>query len=262
MRTCEKNNLTLDNRRGQTESKIDITPETFYNLSKLVEQCAPLLSLLENHKTDPSDVLKSEMKGVSDMTKRHKQRVKIGVNENGDPIYKWAQGYSIDELNDNIVGIYIEHGLLERVKGGKSLMQNAVKKSPCPTFREYVPKWFHTYKECQLKPTTIKGYLSNLRKHIYPCIGDMRLDEITTDDIQRFLNEKEYLARNTVHTMFVLIGEIFASAYEDKLIPSDPSKSKRLTIVSKRKTERDALKPEQLKSIIQGIATELDDDDE
>ena len=57
MQTCEKNNLTLNNGHDQTESKIDITPETLYNLSKLVEQCAPLLSLLENHKTDPSDVL-------------------------------------------------------------------------------------------------------------------------------------------------------------------------------------------------------------
>lgn len=80
------------------------------------------------------------------------------------------------------------------------------------------------------------------------------MDEITTDDIQRFLNEKEYLARNTVHTMLILVGEVLESAYEDKLIPVDPSKSKRIAIVSKRKKERDALKPEQLKAIIEGIS--------
>ena len=224
--------------------KVDITPETLYNFTKLMEQCAPLAALLENHKSDPSGVLESEMKGVSDMAKRHKQRVKIGVNENGDSVYKWADGYSIDELNDNIVRIYIENGLLDRVKSDQPPRQKIDTKGECPTFREYVPKWFATFKEYQLKPNTIKGYRSNFRKHIYPFFGDMKLDEITADDIQRFLNEKEYLARNTVHTMLILVGEVLESAYEDKLIPTDPSKSKRIAIVSKRKKERDALKPE------------------
>lgn len=196
------------------------------------------------------------------MAKRHKQRVKIGVNENGDSVYKWADGYTIDELNDNIVRIYIENGLLDRVKSDQPPRQKIDTKGKCPTFREYVPKWFATFKEYQLKPNTIKGYRSNFRRHIYPFFGDMKLDEITTDDIQRFLNEKEYLARNTVHTMLILVGEVLESAYEDKLIPVDPSKSKRIAIVSKRKKERDALKPEQLKAIIEGIASELKDDDE
>ena len=200
------------------QPKVDITPETLYNFTKLMEQCAPLAALLENHKSDPSGVLESEMKGVSDMAKRHKQRVKIGVNENGDSVYKWADGYTIDELNDNIVRIYIENGLLDRVKSDQPPRQKINTKGECPTFREYVPKWFATFKEYQLKPNTIKGYRSNFRRHIYPFFGDMKLDEITTDDIQRFLNEKEYLARNTVHTMLILVGEVLESAYEDKLM--------------------------------------------
>ena len=249
-------------KASTAQPKVDITPETLYNFTKLMEQCAPLAALLENHKSDPSGVLESEMKGVSDMAKRHKQRVKIGVNENGDSIYKWADGYTIDELNDNIVRIYIENGLLDRVKSDQPPRQKIDTKGECPTFREYVSKWFATFKEYQLKPNTIKGYRSNFRRHIFPFFGDMKLDEITTDDIQRFLNEKEYLARNTVHTMLILVGEVLESDYEDKLIPSDPSKSKRIAIVSKRKKERDALKPEQLKAIIEGIASELKDDDE
>ena len=168
-------------RTPTAQPKVDITPETLYNFTKLMEQCAPLAALLENHKSDPSGVLESEMKGVSDMAKRHKQRVKIGVNENGDSVYKWADGYSIDELNDNIVRIYIENGLLDRVKSDQPPRQKIDTKGECPTFREYVPKWFATFKEYQLKPNTIKGYRSNFRRHIYPFFGDMKLDEITTD---------------------------------------------------------------------------------
>ncbi len=192
------------------------------------------------------------------MAKRHKQRVRIGTNERGEPVFKWADGYSIDELNDNIVRIYIENGLLERLTGKPVLPETG----SCPTFREYAGKWFETYKAGNLKPTTCKGYISNMERHLYPFFGDRRLDEITTDLIQQFLNEKASLARSTVHTMFVLFGEVMASACEDKLIPSDPSKSKRLVIPSKGKMVREALTPEQIKSIIKGIATELKDDDE
>ena len=60
-------------RTPTAQPKVDITPETLYNFTKLMEQCAPLAALLENHKSDPSGVLESEMKGVSDMAKRHKQ---------------------------------------------------------------------------------------------------------------------------------------------------------------------------------------------
>lgn len=196
------------------------------------------------------------------MAKRHKQRVRIGITESGEPIFKWADGYSIDELNDNIVRIYIENGLLERFTGDKSLKSTLPKGGPCPTFKAYAEKWFETYKAPNLKPTTCKGYISNMNRHLYPFFGEMRLDEITTDRIQQFLNEKEPLARSTVHTMFVLFGEVMNSAYEDQLIPSDPSRSKRITIPSKGRKEREVLTPDQLKSVIRGIASELKDGDE
>ena len=111
--------------RDQPLTQVDITPETLYNLNKLVEQNASLLALLENHKTGPQDALKSELKGVSDMNKRFRQRVRIGVDQAGKPIYKWATGYSVDELNDSIVRIYFENNM-----AGK-LMDEAV--APKPT---------------------------------------------------------------------------------------------------------------------------------
>ena len=96
------------------------------------------------------------------MAKRHKQRVKIGVNENGDSVYKWADGYTIDELNDNIVRIYIENGLLDRVKSDQPPRQKIDTKGECPTFREYVPRWFATFKEYQLKPNTMDFVIARL----------------------------------------------------------------------------------------------------
>lgn len=186
------------------------------------------------------------------MSKRHKQRVKIGVDENNKPVYKWADGYSIDELNDNIARIYIEYGLLSRLTGRKLFAEDS---RTSPIFREYMEKWFETYKEPSLKATTCRGYRSNMRMHIYPFFGEMRLNEIHTSHVQAFLNERQHLARNTMHTMLVLISEVLQSACEDGLIETNPAASKRLSIPSKGRKERNALKPEQLKSVIEGIRT-------
>ena len=232
-------------------SKVDITPEMLNNLSRLAEHSAPLLKLLENRKSVPQDAPDTGSKGVPDMTKRHKQRVKIGVNQNDEPIYKWVDGHTIDELNDNIVRVYVEYGLIDRFTGGKS----AVKTGVCPTFLEYTSKWFETYKVPSLRHTTVSGYRSNLKIHIYPFFGKMRLNEITTESIQQFMNERTYLARNTIHTMLVLISEALQSAYEDGLIPSNPAASKRLTNPAKGKKVRDALTAEQYRSIREKVGT-------
>ena len=248
-------------KKNPTPETVDKPAIPDYTFGQARELLLALLPLLENHKSAPQDALESDTKGVSDMKKRHKQRVRVAVAEDGSPVYKWAHGNSIDELNDNIVRIYIENGLMDRFLRQEQPVIPKIQRR-CPRFQEYATNWFETYKVPTLKPTTLQGYRSNFRIHLFPAFGKMRLDEITTDEIQRFLNERQGLARNTVHTMFVLLSEILASAYEDRLIPSDPSKSKRLSIPSHKKKERQALSPDQLKEIIGGIARNLPDDDE
>ena len=254
---------TTNSARDQPNPKVDITPETIYILIKLVEQNAPLLALLENHKPGPQDALKSEPKGASDMAKRHKQRVRIGTDANGAAIYKWADGHSVEELNDNIVRIYIENGLLKKFLNSHPniIILDPNEKKHCPTFREYAEKWYEKYKLQRVRTTTNSGYLSAFRIHLFPFFGDKRLDEITTDYIQEFLNAKADLAYSTVHSMLILFNQIMASAFEDRLIPFDPSASKRITIPSKGKKSRDALTPEQLKAIIEAIPTLVDPDE-
>lgn len=191
------------------------------------------------------------------MAKTYKQRVKVGVTENKEPIYKWALGHTVEELNDNIVRLYVEYGMIDKfIHIDRS---SKTGKTEVPTFKVYANKWFDTYKKPKLKPTTLQGYRSNLKMHLFPAFGEMRLDEITVDTVQQFLNDRVDLAKNTVHTMFVLFSEIMDSAFEDRYITSNPAKSKRVTIPSTKKTERQALSPEQLKAIISQISDKLTD---
>lgn len=146
--------------------------------------------------------------------------------------------YSIDELNDNIVRIYVENGLI--VKFGVAQKEpEPPEEDKCPTFQLYAEKWSELYKVPNLKQMTCNGYCSMMRRHLFPFFGEVWLDEITMDAIQQFLNEKDPLAHNTVHPKFILFSAIMESLYEDKLIPGDLAKSKRLSITSKERKDRE-----------------------
>ncbi len=56
-------------------------------------------------------------------------------------------------------------------------------------FADYAWEWFESYKVPKLRPGTEMNYRLIIRKHLVPFFGSMRLDEITTVDIQRFYNQ-------------------------------------------------------------------------
>ena len=211
----------------------------------------------------------------------HRQRVRVGMKEDGSPQVKWPQGRSLDELNDNIVRTYVEYNLLdgllsdeEKKALGNRLLGNAettdtaiheaaqesAPSQEAPTIgksavtvKEYTIPWFKTYKENKLRPTTLRGYRSNFRKHIFPALGHLRFDEITPDVLQQFMMDRQYLARNTLHTMMALISEMLDYAVEDGLIPKNPAASKRLFNPSAKKDHRRALTLEEIQDVIRQL---------
>jgi len=210
----------------------------------------------------------------------HRQRVRVGTKEDGSPQVKWTQGRSLDELNDNIVRTYVDYNLLdgllseeERIVLGNRLLGNAetadspdetAKESAAPqeslpvdksaiTVREYAIPWFKTYKENKLRSTTLRGYRSNFRKHIFPALGHLRLDEVTPDVLQQFMMDRQDLARNTLHSMMALISEMLDYAVEDGLLPKNPAASKRLFNPSTKKDRRRALTLEEIQDVIRQL---------
>lgn len=121
------------------------------------------------------------------------------------------------------------------------------------TLKEYAIPWFKTYKENKLRPTTLRGYRSNLRKHIFPALGHLRFDEITPDVLQQFMMDRQDLARNTLHTMMALISEMLDYAVEDGLLPKNPAASKRLFNPSTKKERRRALTLEEIQDVIRQL---------
>lgn len=119
-------------------------------------------------------------------------------------------------------------------------------------FADYAWEWFESYKVPKLRPGTEMNYRLIIRKHLVPFFGSMRLDEITTVDVQRFYNQQAHKANSSVRCMGIILHGIFDSAIEDGLCVLDPTRSKRLTY-SKKKTVREALSIEDAQDIIRNL---------
>lgn len=163
------------------------------------------------------------------MAKQQKQRVQIGTDPNGKPIYKWVTAMNQQELMLNIAETLIENGMVQ---------SNQIKESPL--FRTYAKEWFKLYKIPMLKQGTIVCYQIHIDNYLIPFFGDMQINDITTSDVQRFFNEKLSLCHSTVRQMRIILHQIFASAIEDGHRDHDPTKSGRLTM-SKTVNVREAL---------------------
>lgn len=64
---------------------------------------------LENSTAETASI----SKGDFDMSKRLKERVQIGTDGNGRPIYRWADGATRQELQFNIARLLMESGCIQ-----------------------------------------------------------------------------------------------------------------------------------------------------
>ena len=148
----------------------------------------------------------------------HRHRVVIGYNDDGSEIYKHLQASTMNELNDKIVQAYIDSG---RINEFLNLAEN--KNSSAETnFKVFVDEWMAVYKEPTLKHKTLSTYRGFLRTHIYPAFGMRNIEEITSDDVQRFLNDRKHLAKKTLKEYLALLGQIFKAAIKKNLIHENP----------------------------------------
>ena len=57
------------------------------------------------------------------------------------------------------------------------------------TVRTWIKLWYEVYAEPRLREKTKDYYLNYIDKHIIPELGDIKLDKLTTVQIQKFYND-------------------------------------------------------------------------
>ena len=97
---------------------------------------------------------------------------------NGKPKRKFIYGKSQQEVSDKLLdlrsqkkaGMYADPGKL--------------------TLGEWITTWLEDYMKNSLRQTTYESYYIQVHKHIVPGIGNIKLKDLDTSDLQRFYNAK------------------------------------------------------------------------
>ncbi len=101
------------------------------------------------------------------------------------------------------------------------------------TLKEWVKHWLDTYKKPSLRPTTFNTYQTLLKVHITANLGDKKLQEVTTDDLQRLIVDMKSSPR-TKKDIFSILKSCLAKAIEKNYIKKNPVNGIELPKVEKK----------------------------
>lgn len=158
---------------------------------------------------------------MANITKRggtYRIKVSCGYDVNGKQVtksmtYKPQTGMSEKAIEKELQrqAILFE----ENCKYGQNV--SAVK------FQVFAQEWMNSYVELKLKRLTISRYRS-MEKRTYAAIGHIRVDKITSTDIQRFVNilANEKFCTSTIRGYVGFVSAILNYAVRKRIIHSNP----------------------------------------
>lgn len=179
--------------------------------------------------------------GDDTMNKRVRDKVQI----NGET--HWIGGYCNQDLYDAYTKLLTQKGLITWNDDYK----------PKPLFGDYIKEYYAIYKQGQESNTVINRN-RNIKNHILPQFGDIRIDQITTSDIQKWLNMLAGKYSNeTLLKLKNTMSPVFDAAVEDNLIQRNPFSSQHLVIAGKETIHHKAIPRDKMKEIRDNL-TSLD----
>ena len=140
------------------------------------------------------------------------------------------------------------------------------------TLLEWLENWLTTYAYIKVRASTYASYQAYINNHIAPYIGGVKLQKLTTEQLQLFFNEKAKngrldgkggLSPKTIRNMYNMLHEALQQAVINKILSINVSEG--VVLPSKEEKEIIVFKPEEQRAIIEaarkdrlGFAIELD----
>lgn len=118
------------------------------------------------------------------------------------------------------------------------------------TVGEYLDEWLSTIKP-SVKLTTWESYAIQVRKHIKPAIGHLKLQQLQTRHIQKLINNKiqeGHLTVRSIKYIHVVLNNALEQAIKEQLIKFNPAVAAKLPKQEKKEVE--ALTIEQVKAFL------------
>lgn len=154
------------------------------------------------------------------MAKRRRIPQYGSVNINGFLYYKTY----VEDAEGKRVAIYAKtrEELYDKELEAQEQISNDTFRRKTPTVAEYCEKWL-LMQSVHVRTTTLTDYTSKVRRHIIKELGDMRMADVTLDDIQMALVSVSKKSASVYKSVVVLYKSIFRSAKESRVIAVDPT---------------------------------------
>lgn len=179
------------------------------------------------------------------MTKRIRERVQVGIDAKGKPIFEWATGYNRQEVFESALAILQKYNQVNPSGEAKAA-------PTAPYFETYLEEWWRLYKKPKLRHTTLTTYRNLIDNHILRHFRGMRLNEIKVNCLQQFYNDHSHMAHATVKQMGRILHQVFEMAIEDGYMTFNPTESKRLFIKGKLH-KREALLGNEVRALMSDL---------
>ena len=142
---------------------------------------------------------------------RYRGKIKVGVDANGDDVYKYASGRTKAELAANLEELRKEYIFgIEKVDRDVLLV----------TFAE---SWYAAYIKPHVSVSNWKCYRSILDAHILPAFAGKQIRSVLPADAQNFLNGLAGHRKSYIKKIHMIIRQIFKRALVDGVIDRDPT---------------------------------------
>jgi integrase len=103
------------------------------------------------------------------------------------------------------------------------LQRREEERKEVPRVREFGPRFVENdAKANRQKASSIHAKELILANHLYPTLGDKRLDKVTDEDVQRLKRTLSSLAPKTVNNVLAVLGKLLRVAARWKVIPVMP----------------------------------------
>ena len=119
-------------------------------------------------------------------------------------------------------------------------------------FADYAWNWYNTYSAPNVETATATTYKRQIQRYLIPAFDGLAVEDITVDDVQRLFNGMTG-AKTTKDKARMVLNQILDAAVEDKLISSNPLKSRRVKITGKASKATPPYTVEQMRYLIQHI---------
>lgn len=135
----------------------------------------------------------------------------LGYDDNGKQIRKSVSAKTRKECAEKLKALINDRDKGELIKSSKI------------TVKDWLLDWLNNYKKLTIKQTTYDSYIININNHLIPQIGKTELQKLTTEQIQKMINDMvdKKLTKTIRYSAYILSSSL-KQARKLKMIVSNP----------------------------------------